>query len=154
MKIEIRRPSSEVERLKIFLFCVLISIFCITSCSIPNLEKPECTEARITVKEFYSYHLGNDMKLTKENLQKRERFLTVELKHGLDAQTDSERDYFTATNDYPKAFRAGTCEVVNENKAVFQIVFFWRDDARNEQREVKVETVKQNDKWLIDKVSN
>jgi hypothetical protein len=44
--------------------------------------------------------------------------------------------------------------VASENKVVFQVVLFWKDDTRSEQREIKVETVKRNDKWLIDKVEN
>ncbi len=134
-------------------FCILHFAFLI-GCSVPNLEKPECTAARETVKEFYSYHFGNDMKPSNENLQKRERFLTDELKRNLAAQFDDAKDYFTATDDYPKAFRIGSCEVAGEEKAVFQIVFFWRDDTRNEQREIKIETVRQNDRWLIDKVTD
>ena len=94
------------------------------------------------------------MKPSKENLQKREKYLTAELKQNLAAQVDGARDYFTATDDYPKAFRIGSCEVAGENKTIFQIVFFWRDDARSEQREIKVETVRENDKWLINKVLN
>ena len=94
------------------------------------------------------------MKLSKENLQKRERFLTDELKHSLAAQAESSKDYFTATDDYPKAFRVGDCSAASENKVVFQVVLFWKDDTRSEQREIKVTTVKQNDKWLIDKVEN
>ena len=29
-----------------------------SSCSIPNLETPECIEARPAVRIFYSFHLG------------------------------------------------------------------------------------------------
>ena len=141
------------RKIMVFIFCTLHFAFFI-SCSIPNLEKPECTEARQTVREFYSFHFGNDMKLSKENLQKRERFLTDELKQNLVVQAENSIDYFTATDDYPKAFRVGDCNVAGENKTVFQVVLFWKDDSRSEQREIKVETVKQNDKWLIDNVEN
>jgi len=137
----------------LFTFCILYFAFLI-GCSIPNLEKPECTEARLVTREFYSYHFGNDMKPSRENLQLREKFLTDELEQNLAVQTDDPTDYFTATNDYPKAFRVGGCEVVEPNKIVFEVVLFWKDDTRSEQREVKVETVKQNDKWLINKVEN
>ena len=136
-----------------FAFCVLHLSFSI-ACSIPNLEKPECAEAKQTVKEFYSYHFGGDMKPSKENLQARGKFLTDELKQNLAAQIDDKTDYFTATADYPKAFRVGGCQIVNENKTVFEVVLFWKDDTRSEQREVKVETIKQNNSWLINKVEN
>lgn len=129
-------------------------LFTFAACSIPNLEKPECTEARNAVREFYSFHFGNDLKPSKENLQRREQFLTAALKQKLAAQTDDATDYFTQTDDYPKAFRVGGCEVVNENKTILGIILFWKDDTRSEQHEVKVEAVKQTDKWLIDEVKN
>jgi len=153
-KFQIPNSKFRVLSAKSFLLFTLYFVLFTLACSVPNLEKPECTGSRETVKEFYSYHFGSDMKPSKENLQKREKFLTNELQQNLAEQTNGAKDYFTATDDYPKAFRIGSCEVVNANKTVFQIVFFWRDDTRSEQREVKAEVVKQNDKWLIDKVTN
>lgn len=94
------------------------------------------------------------MKPSEENLQLREKFLTEELRQNLAAQTGEAKDYFTATDDYPKAFRVGGCELADPNKTIFEVVLFWKDDTRNEQREIKVETVKKNDKWLINKVEN
>lgn len=94
------------------------------------------------------------MKPSKENLQLRAKFLTDELKQNLTVQTEGETDYFTATDDYPKAFRIGYCTVINENKTIFEVVLFWKDDARSEQREIKVETINQGYKWLINKVEN
>lgn len=140
-------------RLLTICFLLLASGFLLLSCSIPNLEKPQCTASRQTVKEFYSYHFDSNSKPSKENPNFREKFLTDELKQNLAAaQTDGKIDYFTATDDFPKAFRVGSCEVTNENKTVFQVVLFWRDDTRTEQREIKVETVRQNDNWLINNV--
>ncbi len=136
----------------VLLFTFCFSLFTLSACSIPNLDKPECTAAQQTVKEFYSFHFANEMKFSQANLKRREKFLTVELKRQLALQPDGASDYFTATEDYPKAFRIGSCEVANENKTIFQVVLFWRDDTRNEQREVKVEAVKENEKWLINKV--
>ena len=136
-------------------FCCLSFAFFLASCgSVPNLEIGECTKARTKVREFYSFHFGNDMKPSKENLQTRAKFLSPQLKERLSAQTETATDYFTATEDYPKAFRIGECEAAGANKTVFQVVLFWKDDARSEQREIKVEAIKQNDKWLIGKVGN
>ena len=137
----------------LFIFYFLLSTF--AACSIPNLEKLECTAARQAVKEFYSFHFDDQVKPSKENLRKREKFLTDELYRTLAAQeNETATDYFTQTDDYPKAFRIGECAMTNENRTVFQVVLFWKDDARSEQREVKVETVKQNGKWLINSVGN
>jgi hypothetical protein len=139
---------------KLAFFCLLLSAFCLLSCSVPNLEAPECTEARQTLKEFYSFHFGNDMQPTPENLKERERFLTNKFINNL--QTASgETDPFTLTDDLPRAFRVGGCQVVESQKrVVFGVLLFWKTDTRTEQRQINVEAVKQSDKWLINKISN
>lgn len=145
--------SSVVRRIKRFLlFTFSFSLFTFVACSMPNLEKPECAASGLAVKEFYSYHFGNEMQPTKENLQKRERFLTANLRQQLEAQTSERKDYFTQTEDYPKAFRIGKCEVAAPDKTVYQIVFFWKDDQRSEQRDVNVEMQRENDKWLVNRI--
>lgn len=151
-------PKSKVQSPKlrsVIFICLLFSVVFQLSCSIPNLETNDCTEARNTVKELYSYHFGNDMKFTKENLKQREKYLTDELKQKLENQPESAVDYFTATDDYPKAFRLGKCEVVEANKKVnIQIVLFWKTETRSEQKEVQVEAIKQNNDWLVNKVES
>lgn len=138
---------------KILLFCLLSSVFRLLSCSVPNLEKPECAAARQTVKELYSYHFGNEMRFSQNNLKPRAKFLTDDLKQYLSAQPESGTDYFTATADYPKAFRVGTCRVTEAGKQVnFQVLLFWKDAARDEQREMNVEIVNEKDEWLVNKV--
>ncbi len=122
------------------------------SCSLPNLEKPECIDSREIVKQFYSFHFGNDMKPNFENLKAREKFLSPRLFEELKTQPETAKDYFTQTDDYPKAFRVGGCEVVSPDKTIFEILIFWKTETRTEQRATKVETVKQNGDWLIDKV--
>ena len=118
----------------------------------PNLEQPECTESRGVVKEFYSYHFGNEMKFTSENLQPREKFLTVELAKLL-RRFATESDPFTlTTNDAPKAFSVSGCKVIDANKAEVRVLLFWRDESRSEQKEIHAEVVKQNDKWLINNI--
>lgn len=146
--------NCQVPRANLFLlFTLCFILFTFAACSMPNLEKPECTAARQTVKEFYSFHFGGEMKPSKENLRKREKFLSDDLKRALATpQTETATDYFTQTDDYPKAFRIGECAATDENRTVFQVVLFWKDDVRSEQREVKVEAVKQDGKWLINSV--
>ncbi|HEY0429142.1 MAG TPA: DUF3828 domain-containing protein [Pyrinomonadaceae bacterium] len=126
----------------------------LSACSIPNLESNECIEARTAVREFYSYHFGNDMKPSAENLRQREKFLSKELSKTLLASVDTTKDYFTATEPYPKAFRVGECKTAAPGRTVFGVLLFWKDETRSEQREIKVEAVRENDKWLIDKVSD
>ncbi len=145
------KNSKSGVRFWLLTFCILNFAFLI-SCSIPNLEKPECTDARNDVREFYSFHLGNDMKPSAENLKPREKFLSVNLKKQLEQQTKTNIDYFTQTDDYPKAFRIGKCEVISPDKTVLQVLLFWKTETRSEQREINVEAVRENNKWLIDKV--
>jgi hypothetical protein len=133
----------------LFTFCFLLS-----SCSIPSLEKPQCTAARDVVKRFYSFHFGNDMHPSPENLKPREQFLTSELIQTLLTSSETTRDYFTATDNYPKAFRVGACTTDADNNATLQVLLLWRDDTKSEQKEVHVEAVKAGDTWLINKVSH
>ena len=139
-----------------FLLCVSVSLWLIisTACSVPNLESAECTAARNAVREFYSFHFGSDMKPTAENLKLREKFLTDELRRHLEQQKDPSRDYFTQTDDYPKAFRVGECRAEGENKTFLEILLFWKDEKRSEQKEIQVEAVKVNNNWLVNRVRN
>lgn len=120
----------------------------------PNLEAPECTESRGVVKELYSYHFGNDMKFSQEKLKQLEKFLTPEFTKSLQT-LQSENDPFTTGNtDYPKAFRVGGCQVIEPTKTNVEVLLFWRTDSRSEQKAINVEVVKQNDKWLVNKILN
>ncbi|HEX8369162.1 MAG TPA: hypothetical protein VF604_11530 [Pyrinomonadaceae bacterium] len=128
---------------------------CISSCSVPNLESPECTGARAAVREFYSNHFGGDMKFTSENLKAREKYLTPDLARLLEKfLTDSDPFTLSAPDDVPKAFRVGNCRTLAPDKTEVQVLLFWKDDVRSEQRELKVEALKENDKWLISNISN
>ena len=138
----------------LLLFCLLPFYSCLSSCSIPSLEKPQCTSARDTVKRFYSFHFGNDMHPSAENLKAREQFLISDLIKSLSASSETAKDYFTETNNYPKAFRVGSCTSDSDDKATLQVLLLWRDDTKSEQKEVHVETVLADGKWLINKVSN
>ncbi len=137
-----------------FSVCSVAIFFFALACSVPSLEKPQCVAARDTVKRFYSFHFGNDMHPSADNLKAREQFLTSELISSLSASTETAKDYFTATEDYPKAFRVGECISGSDDKVILQVLLLWRDDTKSEQKEVHVETVKVSDKWLINKVLN
>lgn len=146
------RADSALWRI-LSLLCLCIAVGLLMSCSVPNLEKPQCTDARLAAKRFYSFHFGNDMMMTAENLKARERFLTPELFRNLSAAGESRFDYFTATESYPKAFRIGTCTSDSPDQADMQVVLLWRDDKISDQKEVHAQMVKSGDEWLIDKVS-
>ena len=150
----LKRTSAYGLRVSASLRLIVIAItFVMTGCSLPSLEKPECMQARDAVKQFYSFHFGNDMHPTAENLKARERYLTSELFGTLSVSAWS-RDYFTASDEFPKTFKIGKCEAPQPDKANVQVQLYWRDDTKTVQKEVNVEAVNRNDAWLINKVSN
>jgi hypothetical protein len=140
-------------------FCFFLFTFyfllCQTACvtgSMPNLETPECEASRIAVKQFYSFHFGNEMKFSAENLKLREKFLTPEFAKSLQ-NLQTENDIFTTNStDVPKAFRLGECKVIEPTKTTAEVLLFWKDDTRTEQKSIKAEVAKVGDKWLINKV--
>ncbi|MEP6902712.1 MAG: hypothetical protein ABJA66_13250 [Actinomycetota bacterium] len=156
MKSDVRSQRSEVGWRRIFICCLLSAVCCLlSSCgSVPNLEPPECTDSRLVVKQFYSYHFGNEMKFSPANLRQREKFLTPEYFKSLQSVT-AENDIFTTNSlDFPKAFRVGGCKVVEPSKTNMEVLLFWKDDTRSEQKAINVEVIKQNDKWLVNKILN
>ena len=67
----------------------------------------------------------------------------------------TESDVFTTGNsDFAKAFRVGGCKVVEPSKTNVEVLLFWKTDTRSEQKAINVEVIKQNDKWLINKILN
>jgi hypothetical protein len=135
-------------------FCVLHFALAI-SCKVPNLEAPECAGARAEVREFYSNHFGGDMKFTSENLKAREKYLAPDLARLLQKfVTDSDPFTLSAPGDVPKAFRVGGCKILAADETEVQVLLFWKDDNRSEQREINVAVVKQNGNWLIMNIFN
>lgn len=124
-----------------------------TACSIPSLESPACTESKNAVREFYSYHFGNEMKFSVEGLKHRERFLTPDLAKALANSPVGTDPFTTGSDDIPKAFRVGECREISPEQTESSVLIFWRSDERTEQREIKVEAVDKNDTWLVNKVS-
>ncbi len=132
-------------------FCILHFAFCI-SCSIPNLEPQSCIESRTAVREFYSFHFGNEMRNSPESLKLHERFLTPEFVRRLESESQGIDPFTTGTDELPKAFRVGECRDAGPDRSAFQVLLFWKDDYRSEQRTINVEMVKTDGKWLLDRV--
>ncbi len=119
------------------------------------MGKPQCSAGRDVVKRFYSFHFGSEMSSAPEIIERRKEFLTGSLSQHLTNTADTTRDYFTAAEINPRAFRVGECEIISDDKVSLQVLLFWRNDDRSEQQEVMVETARTTDgKWLINKVSN
>jgi len=154
MKGVVRRRWSVISFRRLGVCCLLLASYCLAACSVPNLEEPDCRESRDVVREFYSLHFGNDMHQSAANIQLREKYLTGQLKDKLLAASPTDSDYFTASSDFPKAFRVGECKVNSQGKDVnFNILLFWKDDLRTEQKHISVAVKKENDTWRIDSVS-
>ena len=139
--------------LSILIFvCFSLFIAGCGSVSLPTLEASECLESRDTVKQFYSLHFGNEMKFSQENLKLREKLLTPEFVKLLENEK-TENDVFTTNStDMPRAFRLGGCRVIEPTKTNVEILIFWRDEKATRQESIRAEVIKQQDKWLINKV--
>jgi hypothetical protein len=134
-------------------FCLLLTVYGSLSCSVPVIESPECQASRESVKRFYSLHFGSDMKPTAENLEARKGYLTDELETQLQGSMNGAKDYFTNSENYPKAFQVGTCKAETPEKTDVTVLLYWRENEQNYQREVTAELLKRGDKWLINKVT-
>ncbi len=147
------RETKRLARISCRMICIISLALIITSCSVPNLEPPQCTAARNSVKRFYSLHFASDNGRTEEYLRAREEYLTDRLAEDLSSD-ERKNDYFTQTEEFPKAFRVGSCTTDSDESADLRVMLLWRDDTRNEQTEVVVRTTRSGDKWLIDSVGN
>lgn len=125
----------------------------ITGCSVPSLESPACTESKIAVHEFYSYHFGNEMKFSAEGLKAREKYLTPEFSAKAASSAEGVDPFTTGSQDIPKAFRVGECREISTEQTESTVLLFWRSEERTEQREIRVETIDKNDAWLVNKIS-
>lgn len=131
----------------------LLITLVISACSVPNLESTTCTDARDAVRHFYSFHFGNDMTPSSENLAARKDFLTPQYYQTITSASNGKTDPFTLSDDFPKTFKIAQCEEsADENKRDLEVQIYWRTDERTTQKELKVSMVKDG-KWLISGIS-
>lgn len=133
---------------------ILLVVLAGSACSIPNFSSQECIDAKPAVREFYSFHFGNDMAFSQENLALRERYITPRLKSELATRQGTADPFTVNSDDVPRAFRVGECSTAAPDRAVYDVLVFWKDDSRTDQRTIKVELQKIGDTWLVDRVSN
>src|SRR5688572_2157909 len=153
MKAVVSGHWSEVSSCGTMIGLLLIALCTQLSCSVPNLESPDCDQARDVVRELYSSHFGNNQAFASEDLEKRKMHLTARFLESL--RGGPPIDPFTRTSDQPKAFRVGECRIVEPGRRVaFELVLFWKTDTRTEQRAINVEVENVGNKWLIDSVTN
>ena len=139
--------------IKILSLAAPAALFLLAACGAPAFSSEECVAARPAVREFYGYHFGNDMAFTPQTLAARERFLSTDLRERLKQVPGPGDPFTTGTEDVPRAFRVGECTSVAEGRTRFEILIFWRNDDRTEQRTITAEAVNENGAWLIDRVN-
>ncbi len=123
-----------------------------SACGVPNLEPAECIESRTALREFYSFHFGNEMKFSPDGLAQRERFLTPSLMNEMRAAAIDTDPFTSGNTDLPKTFRVGECRVPEPGRTRFDLLIFWKDDVRSEQRKLEVDMVKTDRGWLVDRI--
>lgn len=147
----VRERSSQTRNSRYSLICVLAIV--LAGCGVPNLETQECTDARISLRTFYSFHF--DRGVTEdlvEDLSARQRFLTPEFGRKIGDLTTSEKDPFTLSDSLPTTFKLGECSSSGSN-AVFRVQVYWRDDRSTVQKDLYT-AMKMNDSgWLIDDIA-
>lgn len=93
-----------------------------------------------------------EMKFSKENLKQGEKFFTPDFFKSMES-LQTENDVFTTdSNDFPRAFRIGSCKVIEPTKTNVEILLLWRTDVESRQQIIQAEVIKQSDKWLINKI--
>ena len=135
------------------LWLVLILILGTTGCSILNLESPACTESKNALREFYSYHFGNEMKFSAAGLKQREKYLSPEFAKTVASAQEGTDPFTTGSDGIPKTFRVGDCRELSPEHTKVSVLIFWRSDDRTEQREIWVEARDRNDTWLVNNIS-
>jgi hypothetical protein len=148
-----RRPLSIAAAL-----CIVCCALCIASCKLPSLESPQCNEASLAVRQFYSFHLGNDMTPTEQNLIARERYLMTDFYHRLLSVKHEKTDPFTYSDEYPKTFKIGACVANDADHALVQVQIYWQQEHGSTkdttQEDLKVDATRVADgKWLIANVA-
>ncbi|HXF42687.1 MAG TPA: DUF3828 domain-containing protein [Pyrinomonadaceae bacterium] len=123
------------------------------SCSIPILESQNCIEARTAAGEFYSFHFGGDMRFSKDVFISHEKYLTSDFAGKIKDSPENTDPFTTASNDFPKAFRIGACSDLGDDQVRTEVLLFWRDDNRSEQRAIHVDLKKENGRWLISNIA-
>ena len=123
-----------------------------SACSIPNLQSQQCAEAQDSVKQFYSWYLGTDAEMRAKQQDVFRRYISPA---STLSRSSAGPDPFFNSDTPPTTFKIGRCEVVDPSHTNVQVQLFWRhQDEKIDQKEVYADTVKDGDKWLIDKIEN
>ena len=137
-------------RKALFTVCLMLIACCVSSCSMPSLETPQCNEARDSVKEFYSWYLGTDAEMRSRQRDFYDRYVS----RTFDPAQRDGLDAFFLSDTTPTTFKVGKCEVTDDTHAKVQVQLYWRQERKTDQKEIYVKTVKSEDTWLIESVDS
>lgn len=144
------RKCCRMRLRSIISFIIFFSVFAL-SCSLPSLESANCSNARESVRRFYSFHLGNDTAFTPETLEKRRGFLTSSFFVSL-SMSQLSGDPFTRSETPPKTFKIADCKENQNGTAEIRVQVYWKDDLSTVQSEFFVAAKSIDGNWLIDRI--
>lgn len=139
--------------MKLRVALIIFAVSCVSAagkCSVPSLEPVECSQSQIALREFFSFHFGNDMRFSQSNLEKRQPYLTERFRESVEKSTEDSDPFTLRDNDFPKSFRIGQCNVESADSTKFDVLIFWKDDTRSEQRKLIATMKLAGDRWLLD----
>lgn len=129
---------------------LLLIAICSWSCSIPNMQSQQCSEASDSVKEFYSWYLGTDPAQRAKEPEVLKKYISPDFSVDLTDQGVSEPYFLSAV--LPTTFKVGKCEMVDPTHSNVQVQAYLRQDERTDQWEVYADTVKNGDHWQIERI--
>jgi len=130
-------------------FCVLTVAICVASCSMPNLDPPECAAARDVVKQFYALGIGGDPMSHPEILARWKSLRSPNYSAGPTRDDDSQF-YFSAVE--PTSSRVGECKLLDEGRVTVEATVIWRASETNYTRTDTVTLARVNDAWLVERI--
>ena len=129
---------------------IVLSAFGLASCSIPNLEGQQCTDARESVREFYFWYLGTDATMRDKQRDFYDRFVAPDFRPAGGANLDP----FFLSDTTPTTLKIGKCELKNDTHVEMQVQLYWKHEGKTDQKEVYADVAKAGDQWLIEKVES
>lgn len=133
---------------------IALVVLSLTGCSVPNLDSPSCAAGREAVRQFYAFHIADDSGTSADELEKRRSLMTPRLAESTLEAASGTADPFSGGAGVPRAFRVGECVASSDDRATLKVLLFWRDGETSTQRAVDVDTVRDGEKWLLDRISN
>lgn len=129
---------------------IILPIVGFTSCSIPNLEGQQCTDARESVREFYFWYLGTEAAMRDKQREIYDRSVAPNFRSAAGANLDP----FFLSDTTPTTLKIGRCELKDDSHVEMQVQLYWKHEGKTDQKEVYADVAKAGDKWLIEKVES